>query len=141
MKLTPADRWFGKCVKERVNWTCERCGKHYPDGGQGLHCSHFFGRRKQSVRLEPLNAFAHCHGCHSHFSQYPYEFDRWVQQKLGKMKYRILIEKSNDLELGTEIGRTKGKGEVSAHFKAEFERMRKLRKEGNIDRIEFIGWL
>jgi len=140
VKLTPADKHFGKCIKERVNWTCERCGKHYPDGGQGLHCSHFFGRVKQSVRYEPLNAYAHCHGCHSHFSQYPYEFDKWVQKKLGS-SYDILVEKAYDIPLGKEIARTKGKGEISKHFKSEFERMQKLRADGERGRIEFVGWL
>ena len=32
VKITPADTAFGKCVKERASWRCERCGTQYQEG-------------------------------------------------------------------------------------------------------------
>ena len=40
IKITPADTAFSKCVKERADWKCERCGTQYQEGDRGLHCSH-----------------------------------------------------------------------------------------------------
>jgi uncharacterized CHY-type Zn-finger protein len=139
MLTTPADYWFSRCVRERVNWTCENCGKQYHEGDQGLHCSHFFGRGNWSVRLEPLNAFAHCFGCHMHFEGNPFEFVGWSEERL-KGDYQILIELSNDIMRGKLARRTKGRGAIATHYKSEFERMQAERRAGKMGRIEFVGW-
>lgn len=142
MLTTPADYWFSRCVRERAEWTCENCGKQYHEGDQGLHCSHFFGRGNWAVRFEPLNAFAHCFSCHMHFEGNPHEFVAWAHfEKIGTGKYPLLVELSNDLMRGKEYRRTKGKGEIAAHYKAEFERMQAERAKGKRGRIEFVGWL
>ena len=138
IKITPADKWFGYCVKERVNWTCERCGTQHERGSRGLHCSHFFGRGNHAIRYSPINAFAHCFGCHRRLGSNPHEFTDWVKNKLGLQTYETLVELSNDLMLGKQNRREKK--EIAAHYKAEYERIMKLRSEGETGRIEVVGY-
>lgn len=145
IKITNPDKWFSLCVRERSDWTCQHCGKKYEpeytvDGlpkAQGLHCSHFIGRGNWSVRHEPLNAEAHCYGCHAKFEGDPDYFTNWMQGRLGSL-YEILIEKKNDLMIGKQARREQD--EIAAHYKAEFERMRKLRDNGKVGRINFQGY-
>jgi hypothetical protein len=140
MKLTSADQWFGRCIKERVGWTCEKCGKVFniPDT-QGLHTSHFIGRGNYAVRFEPLNAYAHCYGCHSYFEQNPHIFTAWVKDKLGLDLYDILMEKSLNIMAGKEA-RHELKT-IAEHYKSEYERMLSVRAAGVSGRIEFVGWV
>ena len=145
-RLDP-DVWFSLCVRERVDWTCEACGKKYEPwfttkgipANPGLHCSHYIGRANYAVRFDPLNANAHCYGCHSKFEGNPHNFMMWKFEKLGGHLYDILIEKSNNLMLGKQARHDKQ--EIAAHYKAEFERMRELRNNGKVGRIEFRGYL
>jgi len=140
------DMWFSLCVRERAEWTCQKCGKTYEPwitvkglpANQGLHCSHYIGRGNYSVRFEPFNADAHCYGCHQKFESNPHLFRLWKSEQLGPERYEILIEKSNDLLLGKQARREKR--EIAAHYKAEFERMRELRCNGKAGRINFQGY-
>lgn len=139
IKITPADSWFSKCVRERAEWKCERCGNQ--PNKQGLHCSHYHGRGQWGVRFEPLNAFANCMGCHLYFEARPHEFSEWVRNKIGNDNYELLNELRNDINRGKEYRRTKGKGEISKHYKDQFEIMQWARESGVTGRIEFVGWL
>jgi len=139
MKIIPADVQFGRCVKERVGWTCERCGKVFnlPDT-QGLHCSHFVGRGNYATRFEPLNAFAHCCACHFYFEGNPHIFTAWVKDRLGIDLYEQLLEISNDVMRGKEARHNLK--EIAAHYKGEYERMLSVRAEGVQGRLEFTGY-
>ncbi len=133
IKRTPADIEFSKCVRERVNWTCEKCGKYFPEGSRGgLDCSHFYGRGSWEIRFDPLNAEALCYGCHSHYGG--------VQRIPTENIKEILQEKMQDRELGLAARRTKGKGEISKHYRQELKRMQGLRKQGETGRLEFTGY-
>lgn len=125
-KLDP-DYWFSMCVRERANWTCQACGKHYEPsisdntglpGNPGLHCSHYIGRANYAVRFDPDNADAHCYGCHAKFEGNPHIFREWKFYRLGQVMYEILVEKSNNLLLGKQARREKQ--EIAEHYKAEF---------------------
>ena len=138
MKLFLHDTWFARCVKERVGWVCECCGKQYQEGDRGLHCSHFVGRANYAVRCEPENADAHCYYCHSQFEQNPHKHTEWKRARLGPVRYDALIEMSNNIMRGKEA--KQNKKEMAKHYKSEFERMQKLRAQGETGRIEFVGW-
>ena len=71
IKRTKWDVVFSNYIRYRDNWTCQRCNKKYPEKSQGLHCSHFYGRRSWATRLEPANAMALCFGCHQHVVSFP----------------------------------------------------------------------
>ena len=64
IKICPADKAFSRYIRTRDEWSCQRCGKSYVEGSQGLHCSHYFGRGKESTRHDPENCDALCFGCH-----------------------------------------------------------------------------
>ncbi len=138
IKITPADKAFSRCVRERANWQCERCGTYYPEGQgrKGLHCSHHHSRGNWTVRLDPMAAEALCYGCHS--------LTGGTQQRRRKVltdaEQEILFDKMNDRELGRIVRKTKGKGAVAKHYRDELKKMQEKRADGETGRIEFIGW-
>ena len=136
IKITPADKWFSLCVRERAEWTCERCGVK----SESLQCAHIFGRGNKSVRLEPLNAFALCFTCHLYFTSNPMHFSIFVHEKLGD-EYDLLNELSLDIVRGKEYVRAIKSGEAAKHYKAEFSRMSSLRLEGKTGRLMFVGYV
>lgn len=139
IKTTPADFWFSRCVRERNDWICEGCGKKYPEFAQGIHCSHYFSRGNWSVRLEPLNAFAHCFYCHQKLGSNPHLFVEWTKAVLGD-RYAVLVELSQNITRAKESRQTKGKGEIARHYQNEYLRMVSMRARGVTGRIEFTGY-
>ncbi len=134
---TPADAAFSKCIRERANWTCERCGTYYPEGNRnGIECSHHHSRGNWSIRFDPMNAECLCTGCHF--------LEGGTQQRreevLTDQQQDILFEKMRDKSLGREARKTKGKGEIAKHYREEFKKMSDLRQELDAGRIEFTGW-
>ena len=140
IKRTPADAAFSNCVRYRVDYCCEVCGRDYPDSStrMGLHCSHLFGRRNYSVRFDPRNAFSHCYSCHKQFSENPVEFHLWARAQIGEGAIALLRERMNDHNLGKSV--RKNLKEVAAHFRGELDRMAKLRSRGKKGHIEFVGY-
>ena len=141
IKITPADKWFSLCVRERAEWTCERCGKHYTPPTMALHCSHYEGRGNWSTRFEPLNAMALCYGCHSLIGSRAKKHRDLYVKVFGASADDIVNEMSNDIQRGKEYHRTKGKGEIAKHYQSEYERMMGIRAEGVTGRIEFVAYL
>jgi len=136
IKLRTVDRHFSNCIRERVDWTCERCGSYKPEGRrQGLHCSHFHGRGAWSTRLDPSNCEALCYGCHSHLEQHPYKHTERQREIMGEVGFYLLLERSIDTQFGRSI--KKAEAEASKHFREEYKRMQRLRLEGTMGRIEF----
>ena len=136
IKRTPADIAFSKCIRERDNYTCKRCGKSYTESDTGLHCSHFHGRANWAVRFDPDNAESHCYGCHAYFEGSPHEFTQWWLNKLGEGAYELLLERKNDIGLGKMYRKTKGKGDIAKHFRDELERMKYEKFEFN-QKVDF----
>ena len=150
IKITPADVWFSKCIRERNNWTCEYKGTQYPDAQMtksalGLHCSHYRGRGNWAVRFDPMNAFAHSHGSHRLLGSDPVKFQAWVIGQLGQTQYDILIESSNCKKRGREYRKAnRGRGKNNAlvtHYKTEFQRMCEMRADGETGRIDFVAFV
>ena len=140
IKITSADAWFSKCVRERSAWCCERCRTYYPEGEarKGIHCSHFFGRGKWSTRFHPDNGTALCHGCHRYFSSHPSLHQQFQEYKLGPYLFAALQEAANDLTKGRQAKREVKA--IAAHYKAEHARMQSERADGFEGRIEFMGY-
>ena len=138
IKRTPADAAFSDCVRERANWTCERCGSYFPEGRRGgLDCSHHHSRGNWSIRFDPLNAEALCYGCHSHEGG----TQQRREQVLSSGEQELLFEKMRDTSLGREYRKTKGKGAIAKHYRDELKRMQELRADGEMGRIEFVGYI
>lgn len=140
IKITPADKWFSMCVRERAEWRCEECGTQYTPPTSGLQCAHIFGRANKAVRLDPLNAFALCMSCHQHYTANPMHFATFVRMKLDQDEYDILNEKSLNIIIGKEMTQAIKSGDAAKHYKKEYEKMRAERDNGKTGRLEFVGY-
>mgnify|MGYP001590095436 FL=1 len=110
------DTLFAQVIKQRDQWTCQRCGKKFvPGHAQGLDTSHIFGRRHKSVRWQPLNAKSLCFTCHRWWHENPTESGKWAEAFLGREKYACLVALKNEIV----------KDNV-AHRKSQWDRLKAL---------------
>lgn len=93
IKLDPADTAFSAYVRTKASWQCVRCGRHAT--GRGLHCAHFYGRGKESVRFDEENCDSLCAICHKYFSEHYTEHKEWKLKQLGQKKYDLLMLRAN----------------------------------------------
>lgn len=91
VRIDPADKFFSLWIRWRAGWKCERCGAQFEVGGQGLHCSHFWGRAREATRFDPENCVAHCHGCHAFLTANPELHREWKLKQIGEEKYNLLM--------------------------------------------------
>ena|SRR5210317_1120088 len=137
IKRTPLDAVFSDLIRERADWTCEYCGKEFPERkGAGLHCSHFFGRRGASTRHHGDNCFSLCFSCHQKMGESPHDHKSWVFKQLGEPRYDDLVLRANSVCKRTKAERK----EMLEHFKAQLEYLKRRRREGEIGVIEFTEW-
>ena len=141
IKVTPADSWFSKCIRERAEWTCEYpgCGRYYPEGAAraGLHCSHYIGRRNHSTRYEPLNGLSLCYGHHALVGGDPVAHTDLILEKIGEQNYEILLEKKRMIVPKAD----RDLRVIAKHFKLQYEAMRKKREAGQMGYLNFQGWI
>jgi len=102
----------------------------------GLHCSHFYKRRKRSVRWDASNCVSLCFGCHGEMESNPPAHTDFILNLVGQGMYDILTEKMNTPRKVTK----KDEKEIAAHYRQEFRRMEKLRESGEVGRIEFLSY-
>ena len=94
IKIDKLDRLWGRVIKARDNFTCQRCGGFYPQGGKGIQAAHVISRRHANTRHDILNGICLDTGCHLHFHAHPFEFVEFVKKWLGEHKYEELRKKS-----------------------------------------------
>ena len=99
IKRTKWDVVFSNYIRNRDDWTCQRCGKKYPEKSQGLHCSHFYGRRSWATRIEPANAMALCFGCHLHVGSFPKEHVELWESRFSEEEKNHVNEKHIDFSI------------------------------------------
>ena len=110
---------FSNLIRTRDNWTCQVCEKYFPEGQrQGLHCSHFHSRRKQSVRYDLSNACAKCYSCHQRLGGNPLEFAAFIKARLGEAETELLMIRANQIVKRSK----KEKEELYLDLKAQLER-------------------
>tara|TARA_R100000988_G_C3888585_1_gene111718 strand:+ start:57 stop:470 length:414 start_codon:yes stop_codon:yes gene_type:complete len=99
IKRNKWDKVFSDYIRTRDKWTCQRCGKYFPDtrGRGGLHCSHYFSRRSYSTRFDELNCEALCYGCHSYLGGHPEKHREHKIFKLGDEKFNNLKNKNREI--------------------------------------------
>ena len=103
IKRTKWDIVFSDYIRNRDNWTCQKCGKKYHEKSAGLHCSHFYGRRSWATRIEPANAMALCFGCHLHVGSFPMDHvhlweEKFTQKEtdnINKLHNQSLVKKKD----------------------------------------------
>ena len=133
VRISKQDRVFSKLVRERAGWRCEKCHKQYEAHSPGLHCSHIYSRRAVSTRWLPLNAVAHCYGCHMWFGGNPILGAEWAKEYLGAQAVMDLKRRFHRIVKLTKAD----KEEIYANLKSEYDRMLFLRANGKVGRINF----
>ena len=89
------DAAFSHWIRERDDWTCQRCGMGFVPGSVELHCAHIFGRGKPVTRVDPENAVALCWTCHPYLDQHPDEKRIFFRLRLGDEAFEALELRSN----------------------------------------------
>lgn len=121
-----ADKACSRWIREAHDWTCSACRRQYEPGAAGLHWSHLFSRRHQSIRYSPNNAVAHCYGCHQRLGGDPVTFARWIESWLGSGGLALLEERKAQKFRWTET-------ELRAlleHIEEDRARIARMRDEG-----------
>lgn len=90
IKRTAADVRFSKMIRERDNYTCQRCGAGHLPNSRGLHSAHCFGRGTGPTRLDPDNALALCYGCHQYLDSHGPEKHEFFRKALGDERFTAL---------------------------------------------------
>mgnify|MGYP001558060187 CR=1 FL=1 len=90
------DAEFRKLIMQRDGWTCQKCGKAYPEGSRGIQVSHFYTKGQHEwMRYDPDDACAMCFRCHLIWWHYePLEAAVWLKGYLGDEKYEALWRKA-----------------------------------------------
>ena len=87
-----SDFLFSKLVRAKRNYTCEKCGKRHEPNSMNLGVSHYRQRSRESVRYDEKNCFIFCSiPCHNYFENNLHEHDKFVEKKLGKKEYNLLL--------------------------------------------------
>lgn len=138
IKRTPLDIAVSMCVRESVNWTCERCHKYFPPGRgrAGIHNSHFYGRGGQSVRYFLDNCDCLCYGCHKYMERSRDEYTAFKRKKLGDTRFDALVLRANKPRKYTKAD----KAEMTKHYRSELSKMEFLRANGERGYIEAISY-
>ena len=95
IKVRKVDSLFSNYIRDKNNFTCERCGRRHEWGSSGIQASHFIGRSNEAVRFDEENVRVFCAGCHNHFHKNPQQFVEWMKKKLGERGYKVLIVRAN----------------------------------------------
>jgi 5-methylcytosine-specific restriction endonuclease McrA len=95
VKMAAKDKLWGSLVKERDQFTCQRCFIVFPEGRrQGLHAHHIFGRSRRKTRWMIQNGVSLCFGCHMWAHSNPLEFHERMRDRLGSPEYDELRQTS-----------------------------------------------
>lgn len=121
IKRTKADKYFSDYVREKADWTCERCYGDYHTERRNLHLSHFWSRRNKSVRFDIENAAALCFSCHRRFTENPSEHSDFFLKRLGRQQYDALGIRARTPQRVDET-------EIALGFKMALETFKALRK-------------
>ena len=136
LKRSPADVAFSKCIRERVDYTCERCGKQFSRSSAGLHCSHNYSRTNRTIRWCKENALALCYPCHRWFGGNPLDSGHWLEKKIGAGAVEILREK-----MRSKIKVTKQEEkEIAKYYREELKKQQEKRANGAQGIVEFESY-
>jgi hypothetical protein len=118
------------------NAACVTCGhtRHWKEQQAGHWIPQAQG---DAVRFDPRNVHCQCFRCNINLGGNGPEYAAYMQREYGQGVMDMLREKQRMTVKYTE----QDYREMAAHYKAEFERMRKERANGEQGRIEFISYV
>tara|TARA_R110000803_G_scaffold60838_3_gene120366 strand:+ start:10124 stop:10561 length:438 start_codon:yes stop_codon:yes gene_type:complete len=144
MKLTTADKWFSKLIREAAHWTCQKCGiiseeGRATGGDRAMQCSHFISRQYKSVRLDSNNALCLCASCHAHVEKDPSLHCDLYDSINGAGLREIISQKK--WEVMKPVGGWKAyEKEAAKFYKKQHEEARERRKNGFMGSLDIINF-
>ena len=95
IKRTASDSRFSKRIRERDQFTCQKCRTVHAPNSKGLHCHHLFTRRIAATRFDEDNAVALCYPCHTRAHQEQAETRAWWRSVIGAERYDAMESKAH----------------------------------------------
>lgn len=142
IKNETIDDLLRKCVRERDDWTCQYSNLVDANGQMTkqstiIETCHIFGRRTLSMRWHPDNLISLSKDWHRFFTENPREWRKWVEWKLGTVRYWALQGRFNQYDIKYTPDDRKA---IAEHFRAEFERLCELRNDGARGRLALVAF-
>lgn len=137
LKRDALDAVFSDLIRESYDWTCARCGTQFPERkGRDIHCSHFYSRIFIATRWFPDNAVCLCAACHDYVGKHPDEHVDLIRRVLGDTRYEWLQARKRQIWRYRQADK---KG-MRKHYGAELARLRGLRVDGVMGRVEVVAY-
>lgn len=142
IKRDKYDKAVSDLVRERADWTCERCGSidvnaQAMKASRVIQASHFRGRGKGNIsRYDTDNIRALCGACHNHLEGAPDEHTAFIAGLLGDAAFENMITRCSQVHKWA----AREKQDMLAHFKKELTRLTEARRKGKSGYIEVVGW-
>jgi len=98
VRLRKTDMLWTRHIRVRDNYTCQKCGRVYPeDNCRNLGVSHFHGRGHENVRFDDENCDAICTlPCHHYWGgEGRKEYEAFKIDQLGQERFDLLMLKSH----------------------------------------------
>ena len=95
IKRTASDARFSRRIRERDNWTCQRCFKVFVPPTRALHCAHMFTRRTQITRFDEDNALSLCYGDHQYVDSHAAEKEALWRLRIGDERFDVLAARAH----------------------------------------------
>mgnify|MGYP003646603660 FL=1 len=81
-------------VRERDDWTCQKCHRSFRHDPGALDASHHIPRTKGIVKYDLANLVALCRACHGWLDTHPLHHIDWIKGLLGEDEYEALKARS-----------------------------------------------
>ena len=95
IKEKKLDEIFSLFIRNKYNWTCERCGLRVKPPTNVIQCSHFYSRSIRPTRFEEDNADCFCQKCHMQWeNRKNAEYYDWKLKKLTLPRFEALKHKA-----------------------------------------------
>ena len=127
VKIRRTDTLYTRYIRERDDYTCQRCRRSYSrDACRNLVVSHFWGRGRENTRFDDDNCVALCQlPCHQYWGhgEGRVEYQAWMGERLGRagvdnLMLRAHIHKDKDDIIDEFIIRKKLEAQEEAKVQA-----------------------
>lgn len=104
--LRPTDTLWTKYMRRKYDFTCQWCGRVYPEENCGnLGVSHFHGRGHENTRFDEENTILVCTiPCHRFLDSHRTEYKQFMLKRLGQEKYDLLELRCNIRKDRNDVG-------------------------------------
>ena len=131
IKIKPADKAFGDCLKAAHDNICVVCGR------QGrIEASHIHSRRHRTVRWCKENCLPKCSTCHRWWHENPTESGAWFIGKYGDGLDQILREK---IRSHYKIPKT-DEPAIAAHYRKQTKEIQEKRNAGAVGYVDYVSY-